>query len=72
VSAPVCHGEEGEETNRRSEVAPTTDAQLAAEIENLRDWLAAALARNNEFERQAEDERMKTRGWQQRNCRIRI
>jgi hypothetical protein len=50
VSAPVDHEEEGEEADRRSDAAPTGDAQLAAEIENLRGKLAAALARNTELE----------------------
>jgi hypothetical protein len=33
------------------------DAQLAVEIENLREKLAATLAQNNEFERGAEEGR---------------
>jgi hypothetical protein len=58
VSAPIGHGEEREETNRRSDTAPAADTQLAAKTENLPRKLAAALARNNESERRAEEDRM--------------
>jgi hypothetical protein len=37
---------------------PTRDTQLATGIENLCERLAAALARNNELERRAEEDRM--------------
>jgi hypothetical protein len=47
VSSPVGHGEE---KDRRWDVAPTADAQLTAEIKNLREKLAAAHTRTNEFE----------------------
>jgi hypothetical protein len=61
VSAPVDHGEEGEETYRRTNAAPTADAQLASEIENLNERLTAAVARNNEFERRGEEDRMENK-----------
>jgi hypothetical protein len=35
---------------------PTPDTQLSTGIENLREKLAAALARNNEFDRRAEED----------------
>jgi hypothetical protein len=58
VSVPVGHGEEGEEIDRSWDAAATADAQLVAETENLHEKLAAPLARNNEFERRAEEDRM--------------
>jgi hypothetical protein len=58
VSAPVGHKEEEVKTDRRSDAAPIRHAQLAAEIENLRQELATTLARSKEFERSAEEDRM--------------
>jgi hypothetical protein len=58
VSASVGHREEEGKTDRRSDASPITHSQLAAEIENFREELAAALARSNEFGRPAEEDRM--------------
>jgi hypothetical protein len=54
----VGPGEEGEERDRRTDAASTADAPLTTEIEILREKLTGGLARNNEFERRAEEDRM--------------
>jgi hypothetical protein len=47
VSAPVGHGEAGEETDQRLHAAQAADTQFAAGFESLCEKLAAALVQNN-------------------------
>jgi hypothetical protein len=58
VSAPVGHREEEGKTDRRSDAAPITHSQPAAEIENFLEELATPLAQSNKFERPPEEDRM--------------
>jgi hypothetical protein len=55
---PVSHGEEGEETARKSDTASTGDGQSAFETENCPQKLATALVRSNKFKRRAEEDGM--------------
>jgi hypothetical protein len=58
MPAPVGHEEGGEATDQRLDGAPAADVQLATEIKNLCEKLAVAFARNNGFERGAEEDKM--------------
>jgi hypothetical protein len=72
VLGPIGYGEEGEETDRRSNAAPTADARLPLKLKTCARNYPPHLRVITNSSDEAKKTGWETRGLEQRNCRIRI